>query len=168
MPPKRVAPPRPDAFKQATVYIECAAFKEKQYQAQTWNARLDHAELKAGAYDLSGTNLKTWSDATGKYWAGDALKIVFKGTAHIRGKLLVRFRDPDSQGARTAEGTFDGNRRFVIPSHGVTEANPEGAYWLTLPVDMEDFLDGELVLQIRKKSGTNVMIDRVILMPNAE
>jgi hypothetical protein len=33
---------------------------------------------------------------------------------------------------------------------------------------MEDFLDGELVLQIRKKSGTNVMIDRVILMPNAE
>ena len=168
MPPKRVAPPRPDAFKQATVYIECAAFKEKQYQTQIWNARLDHAELKAGAYDLSGTNLKTWSDATGKYWVGDSLKIVFKGTAHIRGKLLVRFRDPDSQGARTAEGTFDGNRRFVIPSHGVTEANPEGAYWLTLPVDMEDFLDGELVLQIRKKSGTNVMIDRVILMPNAE
>ena len=51
-----------------------------------------------------------------------------------------------------------------IPGH---ELETVGYAW-HLPVDMEDFLDGELVLQIRKKSGTNVMIDRVILMPNAE
>ena len=124
--------------------------------------------MSAGSYDLTGEKVRTWSDAAGKYWVGDAFKVVFKGTENIRGKLFVRFRDPDSKGKRTAEGTFDGGRRFEIPPHGVTTENPEGAYWLTLPVDMEDFLDGELQLQIRKKSGSNVMIDRVILMPNAE
>ena len=168
MPPKRVAPPRPDVFKKATVYIECAAFKETQGREQAWAKRLDHAELSAGSYDLSGEKVRTWSDAVGKYWVGDAFKVVFKGTENIRGKLLVRFRDPDSKGKRTAEGTFDGGRRFEIPPHGVTADNPEGAYWLTLPVYMEDFLDGELQLQIRKKSGSNVMIDRIILMPNVE
>jgi hypothetical protein len=97
----------------------------------------------------------------------DSLTVVFKGATNIRGKLLVRFRDPDSGGKRTAEGSFDGARTFTIPAHGVSPENPEGAYWLELPVDMEDFLDGELRLDIRRTGGPNIMLDRVILMPNA-
>jgi hypothetical protein len=96
----------------------------------------------------------------------DSLTVVFKNATNIRGKLLVRFRDPDSGGARRAEGSFDGARTFTIPAHGVTPKNPDGSYWLELPVDMEDFLDGELRLNIRRTAGANIMLDRVILIPN--
>ncbi|MBQ9693726.1 MAG: hypothetical protein IJV69_03115 [Kiritimatiellae bacterium] len=167
MPPKRIAPPRPEAFKQATVYVECAAFRDPQASDRPWSKRLDHADLQAGSYELTGKNVRTWADKAGKYWVADEMTLTFKGTPNILGKLLIRFRDPDSKGARTAEGTFDGARTFTVPPHGVTAANPDGSAWITLPVDMEDFLDGELVLTIRRKTG-NIMIDRVVLMPNAE
>ncbi len=167
MPPKREVPPRPGAYKTATAYIECAAFREAQSGDVPWKKRLDRAELTSGSYELFGANLRTWADQKGKYWVADSLTVVFKGATNIRGKLLVRFRDPDSGGKRTAEGSFDGARTFTIPAHGVSPENPEGAYWLELPVDMEDFLDGELRLDIRRTGGPNIMLDRVILMPNA-
>ena len=93
------------------------------------------------------------------------MTITLTGCANVRGKLLVRFRDPNNN-HRTAKGTFDGNRTFAIPPHAKAKNNPEGAYWLELPVDMEDFLDGKLELRIQKVSGPNFMIDRLILIPN--
>ena len=167
MPPKRETPPRPAEYKTATAYIECAAFRSSVPKDEPWRKRTDHAELTAGSYDVFGTNLRTWADSKGKYWVANNLTIVFKETTNIRGKLLVRFCDPDSGGKRTAAGSFDGARTFTIPSHGASTENPSGTYWLELPVDMEDFLDGELRLNIRCTGGANVMIDRVILMPNA-
>lgn len=167
MPPKREVAPRPAQYKTATAYIECAAFRGGNATDEPWRKRTDRAELTSGTYELFGTNLRTWADKAGKYWVADSLTVVFKNATNIRGKLLVRFRDPDSGGKRTAEGSFDGARSFTIPAHGVTPENPEGAYWLELPVDMEDFLDGELRLNIRRTGGPNIMLDRVILIPNA-
>ncbi len=165
--PKREVAPRPSQYKAATAYIECAAFRTNEAKDEPWRKRNDRAELTAGTYDLFGTNLRTWADNKGKYWVADDLTIVFKNATNIRGKLLVRFRDPDSGGKRTATGTFDGARSFVIPAHGVTKDNPDGVYWLELSVDMEDFLDGELRLKVKRTGGPNIMLDRVILIPNA-
>lgn len=164
--PQREAPPRLKGFENATAYIDCAAFRQERYRDKAWSKRLDAATLTAGDYTVSGEDFRTWADDKGKYWTASSLTVTFKNAANIRGKLYVRFRDPDSGGARTAEGSFDGGRTFTVSSHGVTDNNPEGAYWLILPVDMEDFLDGELRLNIRKKTGANIMIDRVILVPN--
>ena len=166
MPPEREVAPRPEQFKNATVYLECAAFRSDATRDEPWRKRMDRAELLAGSYELSGENLRTWADAKGKYWVADTMTLTFKNVTNIRGKLLVRFRDPDSGGLRTAEGSFDGARSFKVPAHGVTEANPTGSYWLEVPVDMEDFLDGVLTLKLRKTGGVNMMIDRVILMPH--
>lgn len=168
MPPKRELTPRPKVFEKAVAYIECAAFRAPEARDEPWRKRNDRAELTTGSYEISGDNLRTWADNKGKYWVANAFTITFKNITNVRGKLLVRFRDPDSGGARKAVGDFDGARNFVVPEHGVTAENPEGSYWLELPVDMEDFLDGELRLNIRKTSGANVMLDRVILMPNAD
>lgn len=158
-------PPRPAQFANAVAYFECAALRAARSGDISWRKRLDRAELTAGSYTLIGKNLRTWADKDGKYWVGDSLTLTLSGATNIRGKLLVRFRDPDA-GTRTATGTFDGARTFTIPKHGKSKNNPEGAYWLTLGVDMEDFLDGKLELNIRKTSGPNIMIDRVILLPN--
>lgn len=57
-------------------------------------------------------------------------------------------------------------RQAHRPPHGKSAQNPTGAYTLTLPVDMEDFLDGKLELTVEKTGGPNLMIDRVILLPN--
>lgn len=158
-------PPRPAEYKDAVAYFECAALLAQKNKDNAWSKKLDRAELTAGSYALSGDGLRTWSDKDGSYWVGNSLTLTLSGATNIRGKLLVRFRDPD-HGSRTAKGTFDGNRSFTIPNHGKSATNKDGSYWLTLPVDMEDFLDGKLQLNIQKTSGPNIMIDRVILIPN--
>ncbi len=157
--------PRPAEYAKAVAYIECAAFLGERNRDVPWAKRLDRAELTAGAYALSGKGVRTWADRDGKYWVGEELTLTFTAASNIRGKLLVRFRDPNGNG-RTAEGSFDGGRTFRIPPHAKGPGNKDGSYWLTLPVDMEDFLDGKLELRIRKVTGPNVMIDRVILQPN--
>ncbi len=158
--------PRPAEFANAVGYIECAAFSGEKFADVPWSKTLDRAELTAGTYALAGKDARTWTDNDGAYWVGTDFTVTLTGATNVRGKLLVRFRDPDSGGARRAEGTFDGGRTFTVPAHGKTEANPTGEHWVTLPVDMEDFLDGKLELRIRKTGGVNVMIDRIILIPN--
>ena len=157
--------PRPEAYRAAVAYIECAAGLREKNRDMPWMARRDRAELLSGSYTLGGKAVRTWADADGTYWVGDELRIVFTGAANIRGRILVRFRDPNALGRR-AEGSFDGGRTFAVPVHAKGPDNPDGSYWLELPVDMEDFLDGELVFTVRKTAGPNIMIDRVILMPN--
>ncbi len=154
--------PRPAEFANAVGYFECGAFATERYVDTLWSKTIDRAELTAGSYELTGTNVRVWADNAGKYWVGDELVLTLTGATNIRGKLRVRFRDPDSD-ARRAEGTFDGARTFKIEAHGKSKG---GETWLELPVDMEDFLDGKLELRIRKTGGPNVMIDRVVLIPN--
>ena len=158
-------PPRPAQYAKAVAYFECAALLERQQQDTPWSKRLDRAELASGSYTLAGKGLRTWADKDGKYWVGDELTLTLSGAANVRGQLLVRLRDPNNAN-RTAHATFDGNRAFDIPKHAKGPGNPDGAYWLQIPVDMEDFLDGKLELTLRKKSGPNLMVDRIILMPN--
>lgn len=157
--------PRPAKYAKAVAYVECAALLDRQGRDVPWSKRRDRAELVSGSYTLSGKGLRTWADRDGKYWVGDELTLTLVGASNIRGKLLVRFRDPNGNG-RTAEGTFDGGRAFRVPPHAKGPGNPDGSYWLTLPVDMEDFLDGKLEFHVRKLTGPNLMIDRVVLLPN--
>ena len=44
-------------------------------------------------------------------------------------------------------------QQCTISPHAKSKDNHTGAYWLTLPVDMEDFLDGKLELKIQKTSA---------------
>ena len=159
------APGRPEAYAKAVVYIECAARLARQNQDIPFAPKNDRAELTAGTYAFAGKGVRTWADRDGAYWVGEDARLVLSGATPVRGKLLLRFRDPNRNG-RTAEGLFDGGRTFAIPPHAPGKNNPEGAYWLVLPVDMEDFLDGKLELNIRKTGGPNFMVDRIILMPN--
>ncbi len=157
------AKPRPAAYRDAPVYVECAAFLARKNRAMPWKARDDRAELAKGAYAIAGDGLCAWSDADGAYWVGDALTITLTGLDPVVGTLLVRFRDPNNNG-RTAEGALEG-RPFQVPAHAKGEGNPTGERWLRLPVQREDFLDGALTLAIRRLTGPNFMIDRLILLP---
>ena len=159
-------PPRPAEYHSAVAYVECAAFLRRQGTVTPWKADRDRAETQAGTVTPSGSDVFTWRDQDGTYWVGqDDLTITLAGCPNVRGQLLVRFRDANANG-RTSKGTFDGNRTFAIPPHAKSKDNPAGAYWLSLPVDMEDFLDGKLELKIQKTSGPNITVDRVILMPH--
>ncbi len=156
--------PRPAEFASAVAYFECGAFATEKYVDTPWSKSYDRAEMTAGSYDLTGQNVRIWSDNAGTYWVGDEIVLTLTGATNIRGKLLVRFRDPDSN-SRRCEGSFDGARTFTIGAHGTDQG---GATWSELPVDMEDFLDGKLELRIRKTAGPNVMIDRIVLIPNEQ
>lgn len=156
---KITLPPRPKEFEKAAVYIECAVKLAEKNRDIQWHKRFDRAEMTAGTYEISGLNFRLWSDNDGSYWVGNKLNVVFNNVPQLRGKLLVRFRDPNKVN-RTAKGTFEG-RPFSIPLH-----QDKGYYWLEMAVDMEDGLDGKLILNIEQVTGPNVMIDRIIYMPN--
>ncbi len=158
--------PRPAAYKAAVAYVECAAFLARQGVETAWSPKRDRSECVAGSVTPGGPGVFTWADKDGRYWVGrDTLTITLSGCPNVRGKLLVRFRDANANG-RTCEGVFDGGRAFAIPPHAKGKDNPDGSYWLELPVDMEDFLDGKLELRLRKTGGPNITVDRVVLLPN--
>ena len=153
------AGPRPAEYQDARVYIECAA-NSTQAGDVKWKRNLDRADLPAGlSYEFSGT---TWHEEAGSYWVGWRQ---FSFSMHLQdvepGRLLVRFRDPNHNG-RSGKGTFEG-RLFDIPVH---QDKPDGTFWLEQRVDREDGLDGVLKFDATVLSGPNLMIDRVILMPN--
>ena len=162
--PTRDAPaPRPEAYKDAIVYIACAEFLARTNVDVPWAATNDHAELAKGSYALAGENVRTWADRDGAYWVGDTLTVTLKDVTPRAGTLLVRFRDPNGQ-KRTAEGTFEG-RAFKVPSHAKSTDNKAGEHWARLPIRAEDCKDGVLTLSVRRATGANVMIDRLIVMP---
>ncbi|MDO5462369.1 MAG: hypothetical protein Q4F99_02645 [bacterium] len=161
-PPQMNVAPRPEEYENAVAYIECAAFLTEKHTDVPHSKARDRAELVSGSYSVTGSSLRTWSDADGSYWVGNEIKVVLSGIANVRGKILVRFRDPNNN-KRTSTIQFEHNRSAEIPLHAQNEG---GCYWQTFPVDMEDFLDGKLELTIKKTTGPNVMIDRVIVIPN--
>ena len=152
------AGPRPAEYKDARIYIECAANLAQGGDVK-WKKGLDRADVAEGlSYEFSGT---TWKDNNGSYWVGwKKFSLAIKVTAVEPGRLLVRFRDPNGNG-RSGKGTFEG-RPFDIPLH---QAEPDGAKWIELRVDREDSLDNVLKFEAEVLSGPNLMIDRVILMP---
>lgn len=160
--PAAAVRPRPAAFKDAVAYVECSAFLNAKGRALPRKARFDRLELgEKGRCEVSGKDWGAWADDTGTFWFGRELSVTLKGVAPVRGRLKVRFRDPN-RNHRTGEGTYEG-RPFRVPPH---EDAKDGAWWLDLPVDMEDFLDGELTLTLRALTGPNLMIDRIAVVPN--
>ncbi len=156
--PSRKLTPRPARYQSAPVYIECAARRNATHRDLPWSKAIDRAELATGSYTLTGDNLRTWQDAKGRYWVGSTINLTLTKIPPIRGQLLIRFCDPDN-GMRQAKGLFEGDP-FTIPPH-----HQSGTYWLKMPIDMEDSLDGAINLTIHCTHGSNIMIDRVIALP---
>ncbi len=160
-PPEAKATPRPKEFTAAPLYIEPAAFLTAKGKDTPWKKTLDRAELAKGAYALSGKGIRTWSDADGSYWVGEKITLTLRDLPQIRGQLWVRFRDPNKNG-RSGAGAFEG-RPFTLPLH---QQEKDGAYWIKAAVDMEDALDNVMIFEVEKTTGPNLMIDRVVYLPN--
>ena len=161
--PRRKVAPRPAEFADAVAYIECGAFLGTMNRDVGYARRQDRAEFVSGTHQLTGTNLRLWGDKDGRYWVASTLNLTLENLSPVRGRIRIRFRDPNSNG-RTAKGTFEG-RPFTVPAHA---KNPGGSYWVDLPVDMEDFLDGRLEITAECVTGPNLQIDRVVVIPNKE
>lgn len=152
---------KPAAFSDALAYIECGAFLEEAGKDIPFAPTNDRALLPKGmGYTLSGEGVRTWADRTGGYWVGDHLKVTMDNVPKETCAIWVRFRDPNIT-FRSAKGSLEG-RPFEVPVH-IRE--PNAAWWAKLPVPSEDLADGRLVLDVAKSGGHNVMIDRIILLP---
>ena len=91
---------------------------------------------------------------------GDRLKVTMDNVPKETRAIWVRFRDPNIT-FRSAKGSLEG-RPFEVPVH-IRE--PNAAWWAKLSVSSEDLADGRLVLDVAKSGGHNVMIDRIVLLP---
>jgi len=153
----------PAEYATAPLYIEAATGLKTSNRNFAWDRGDDGAKLPNGvSYTVEGKGryFGSWYDENGRYWFGDKMKVTITGMDPMNGTLLVRLRDPNQNG-RTGKIVFEGNAH-AVPKH---QQNPQGILWLKLPVIRENFLDGKLELTTEVKTGPNLMIDRVILMP---
>ena len=151
--------PRPAEFREAPVYIECAVGMPSN-GGMRWMRGYDRAELAKGTYRFDGKGTGIWKDGTGTFWYGRRIDFTLKDIPPTAGELRVRFRDPNRNG-RTGRGVFEG-AAFEIPAH---QDNPDGAYWLRLPLLREQALDGRLEFSCEALTGPNLMIDRIVVIP---
>ncbi len=156
----------PAEYVAAPLYIEAATGVKVQQRNCAWERNEDGAKLPSGAayvVDGLGRHFGSWSDENGSYWFADQMKVTITGLDPVQGQLLVRFRDPNRNN-RTGELTFEGTT-YAIPHH---QQNPQGIWWAKLPLIRENFLDGTLELTTRVKTGPNLMIDRIVVLPQDE
>ena len=91
---------------------------------------------------------------------GQQKKVTITGLEPVQGQLLIRFRDPNRNG-RTGKFVFEGTT-YDVPMH---QQNPQGIWWAKVPLIRENFLDGKLELTTEVKTGPNLMIDRIVVLP---
>lgn len=154
--------PRPDEFRKAPVYIECAAALPKD-GSTGWQRGYDRAELTQGTYRLAGDKLTARKDRSGAFWQGRRIDLRLLDVLPVVGELCVRFRDPDRRG-RTGRGTFEGEA-FAIPR---SDESPDGGSWVRLPLTREQGLDGRLEFSCEALTGPDLLIDRVVILPRGD
>ena len=164
---RKMGPPAavnvPDEFASAPFYVEAATGVRAKGVNRPWKRSEDGARMPAGAtyaVEGAGRHFGSWSDGNGSYWFADKMRVTITGLEPVQGQLLVRFRDPNRNN-RSGELTFEGVK-YPVPYH---QQNDYGVWWAKLPLIRENFLDGRLQLTVQVRTGPNLMIDRIVILP---
>ncbi len=153
----------PAEYAASPLYIEAATGVKVSKRNCAWDRAEDGARVASGAsYSVEGigSHFGSWRDEDGSYWFGKKMKVTITGLEPVQGQLLIRFRDPNRNG-RTGKFVFEGTT-YEVPMH---QQNPQGIWWAKVPLIRENFLDGKLELTTEVKTGPNLMIDRIVVLP---
>lgn len=146
----------PERFKQADLYVRCAARVVESGRSLPWKPEVDAALLKLAGVDYTVIADGVWKDVGGTAWHGKSLKIIVKPRAGVPGSFFARFHDWNHNGRR-GKVTFEGVERDLA-------AHTEGV-WMEFEVIREDTNDGQLVLSAETLGGPNLMITDIAFVP---
>ena len=146
----------PAKFEQALLYVKAGAHHPGQGDIK-WTQGLDEVRAAEGFGYKVACNA-VWKDGQGSAWWGSPmLRVEIACPRPDLYDLYVHLHDWNNNG-RTGELIFEG-RHFDLGPHA-----GKGT-WVRLDVLREDALDNKLILEARPKSGPNLQITAVALMP---
>ncbi|PSL43068.1 glycosyl hydrolase family 2 [Chitinophaga niastensis] len=148
---------KPAEFENAFLYVKAGSHHPLVKGNTAWNTDVD-AVVKDGGYDYKVVCDGVWKDENGAAWyANDNLHIEIMVASQKRMRLKVKLHDWNQQGCACVVTCEDHSP--------VTVENQTGGKWVTFPITRENCLDGKLILDIKKKSGTNIMVTDIALTP---
>ena len=148
---------KPAGYEKAWLYVKAGDNFETLNAEGEWTAGLDGA-VKEKGLDYRVTCSGVWRDDKGSYWFGKVIKIEIDVSAPAIMTLKLRFLDSNNQG-RTGIVRCEDMPGVTLGHH------PEGE-WISIPITKENCLDGKLVIIAECKSGPNLMISDLILIPD--
>jgi beta-galactosidase len=160
--PSRVPTPlaaAPAGFESAVLYVRAGARHPGRGDVP-WRADYDEALVREGfGYDV--TCNAVWKDDQGvAWWGAPTLRVTITCAKPELYDLHVHFHDWNRNG-RSGVLEFEGRTHELGPHTGA-------GTWVKLDVLREDALDGRLVLDARVKSGPNLQITALALVPKGE
>lgn len=146
----------PAGFEQAVLYVRAGARHAGQGDVR-WTRALDESVVREGfGYEVRCNAV--WKDAQGTaWWGAPSLKVEIRCDKPELYDLYVHLHDWNDNG-RTGELVFEGRTYELGPHAGAGS-------WVKLDVLREDALDGRLVLEARVRSGPNLQITAIALVP---
>lgn len=122
-----------------------------------WEKSLDKILVNEDDFDYYVDCEGTWSGNEGSYWVGKQINIKIKVLSPKLLTLKLCFSDPNDSG-RTGIITCEDMPSVELKNH-------KEETWISIPVTRENCLDGELNVSIKCKSGPNLMIRKLVLVP---
>jgi len=147
----------PKDFSQAALDVRASLHVPQWNIAYPWRPEYDEMAARKEGFDYRITG-GTWRDETGAAWHDYNLAAHITCPRRFEGTLYAHFYDWNSLG-RTAEVSFNGRSLGSLGDH-------TKGFWLALPVASQDSAEGRLELEARTTSGPNIMITRIVLIPD--
>lgn len=123
-----------------------------------WKPERDTIEKMAAGFGYRLCGLRCWRDEGGTAWHGTQPQIVLECPERFEGMAYYHFGDWNNQGRR-GHVYFEGRDRGPLEQH-----NGSGL-WMAEKVNAEDSADGLIEMRAECRSGPNLMVSRVVLIP---
>lgn len=124
-----------------------------------WSQSQDKAVKLSSGLDYAITSARCWRDARGSAWVGSAPEIEVACPKGFKGTVYYHFHDWNNQ-KRRAHLYFEGNDMGPLVDYS------GNGLWFSQKVSAENSADGKIRLRAQLTGGPNVMISRIVLLPN--
>jgi len=153
--PKAETAKLPKEFINAILIVDAAKNLQIENENVSWKPEIDKIELsKDVTYNLKADGI--WKDNNGTAWHGKEMNLEIDCPEGMLGTLLVHFVDWNNVG-RTGILDFEGRKSKLGLHRG-------DGLWLKFHVMREDSNDGKLILKTSAKTGSNLMISKIVLL----
>ncbi len=145
----------PKEFDNAIFIVDAAGNLQVKNENVPWKPELDKVDISENiTYKLKADGV--WKDENCSAWHGKEMELQINCPEGILGTLLVNFTDWNKNG-RTGMIDFEGRKSKLDLHRG-------DGVWVKFHVMREDSNDGKLLLKTFVRTGSNLMITKVVLL----
>lgn len=144
----------PDEFKNAILYVEAGAKLSVDDEQKNWHVKMDSVKVsEETSYRTKAVGTINTKTVSG--WFGKEIQIQMNCQDGILGTFYFQLQDKEK---KKLKGLLEFEGRKVIVD---SEKNQQ---WIEFHVMREDSNDGKLLLNVRSKNGSELVINKIVLV----